>query len=153
MPNIAEQTAKMRAYFKDCRDKAVLPVKEIKRAEKPIASEGGLCIYLGISKDELRSMQQGTDEERRFYGQYQLEYEITVDVMRSANLLPDQVYKELKAGFNKATTSEDKNIVLSFPDFNAPDDWEDYKALRAVLEENGLTVKQGIMLVRKVCSK
>ena len=147
MQSITVLTDEMKAYFEKCKTSAVN--KDLKPHERLTASEGGLCIALGITRDELRAMESGTEEERRFFGQYQSEFEVAIDAMYAARKLPDTLYKEIKSSFGKSNTSDERNITIMFPDWNAPDDWEDYKALRKVLDDNGLTWKQGVAIIAK----
>lgn len=153
--DIADMTNKMREYFRYCTKQARGEVldekgKTIMKYKREIASLAGLCVRLEIGKAELMSMQSGSDAERKFFDDMLLEYEVCACAMRAASMIDDKALAELQNGlFAKSGTAGNDSITVVFPNWNAPDDWEDYQALRNVLEENGLTWKQGVAIIKK----
>jgi hypothetical protein len=78
-----------------------------------------------------------------------LRFEECVNVMRSANMITDKEHLKLKEMFEAQGPESDTNVTLIFPDFKAPDDWEDYKALRETINDLGITWKVAIKMLEK----
>lgn len=131
--DMRELDAKMRRYFENCV--TVAQTKGLPRSQKEIATIAGLCKELGLRKSALMDFEHGTEEETLFFEDMLLEYEIAVDAMKTASLLSDAEYKDLKKTvFSRSDGSNDTRINLVFPNWNAPDEWEELMSLKAKLD-------------------
>jgi hypothetical protein len=69
--------------------------------------------------------------------------------MYNAHMIERSTYEDLIESFQKVGQSSEKMIVLQFPDFKAPEDWEDYKEFKKLFEDNGLNWNQAMQVMRK----
>jgi hypothetical protein len=157
MFNTEQATPIMHEYFQTCvamaRGEATIDGKPdgkpMPRSKRYIASYADLSIKLGVSKADLMATESGNDKEREFFNDMQLRFEVAVDAEYNAKMIEKSTYEDLKAGFKKSGDTGEKTIVLQFPDFNAPDDWEDYKEFKKLFEDNGLTWIKAMQVMRK----
>ena len=146
--NIADLGDKMRLYFAECAES--LSNKGMQRAQRKKASLAGLCKYLGLRKAELLAMEGGTEEEALFFEDLMLEYELAVEQMKSASMISDKEYADIrKSFFAKDDTLSEGNITFLFPDWHAPDDWEDYLDIKRDCENLGISIRRARVLLSK----
>lgn len=139
MRDVAAMTNTMREYFKNCCETAK---SKIPKPQKTIATLAGLCIELGINKDDLYAMQSGTDDEKAFFKDTWLRYEQAASAMLLANLIDHTTYNKLVEMFKEKSVESDNIVQVVFPLWNAPDDWEDYEDLKRIGQEHGLSFRQ-----------
>ena len=141
--DIGEMTEKMREYFQRCTDsgkgqdgKSAPP-----KSKREIASLAGLAQHLGCFKEDILAKEGGTPEERLFYKDMLQRFEICVDEMYVASTIDKDAYKALKTQMFAISKGDDtsRNIVLTFPDWHAPDDWEKYKEFKGLVEKHGIS--------------
>jgi hypothetical protein len=147
MRNIAEKTDKMREYFDTCIKMARGEAKDadgkpIPRGKRMIASIAGLCVEIGINKDDFYAMQCGNADEQAFFKDTMLRYEMAADAMLAAGMIDNGTYRTLREQFKETSVESDKIVQVVFSTWNAPDDWEDYKELQQTAKENGLQIRQ-----------
>lgn len=136
----ADMYAPMREYFKTCTDNA--RNQFVKRKDKEIASLAGLSIKLDITKAELMAMQGGTPEQQKFYGAMMAEYEVCLGAMHAACLIDGPTYKKQIELCDAQSTESDRVVNVIFPNWNAPDNYEDYLEIEAIANEHGLSIRQ-----------
>lgn len=156
MRNITEAIEKMRAYFDTCvkmaRGEATdANGKPLPRNKRIVASIAGLCVELGIGKDEFYATQCGNAEEQAFFKDTMLRFEIAADAMLAASMIDNKTYQALKEQFKETSVESDKIVQVIFPNWNAPDDWEEYLALKSTCEEYDLTWEQADKVIRQAC--
>jgi hypothetical protein len=139
MKPVSELYEPMRGYFTRVTN---LAKQKGSRYGKEIASDAGLCMEIGITKAQLVAMQFGTEEEKQFYGEYLLQFEICANAMRSSSMITDKEHLDLKKKFEDQGPESDKVINVIFPNWNAPDNYEDYLEIEAIAKENGLSIRQ-----------
>jgi hypothetical protein len=153
MLNIAEATPTMQQYFTDCVDLAKGEKTEsgikLERWKRFIASYADLALRLKTTKAELMATATGSPEEMAFFEDMQMRYEVAVHAMYNAHIIERSTYEDLIESFQKVGQSSEKMIVLQFPDFKAPEDWEDYKEFKALFEEKGLNWNKAMRIIEK----
>ena len=145
--DLAVMTGVMHGYFEKCTADA--KNKYVAKKDKEIASIAGLCVKLSISKAKLLSMAQGAADDKKFYDEMLLDYEVCGDAMYASSMIDSTAYKAIKEFCQASGTASDKMIVLEFPNWNAPDDWEEYKLLRKACDEQAVTWKQAILIIKR----
>jgi len=128
-------TSRMQRYFKQCSD----DIGGTKRArDLEIASIPAMCLELGISKVEFDNMESGTDEQVAFYNEVLTRYEALCDRYQSFKMMTDSYRQNLdKTLFARAGGESKTAVVVSFPAWNAPDDYEKYREWKQAEGENG----------------
>ena len=125
--------------------------KPVRSQEREVASLAGLAHRLGMTKEDIVKLDGGTDEERAFYTDMMIRYEMAVDAMYNGKMIGDTAYKTIKQGelamLSANSGDSSKNISLVFPEWNAPDDWEDYKEIRETCELYGITIKKATNII------
>lgn len=151
--NIPEMTEKMIAYFTKCikqaRGEYIDPITNrlTQKTKRIVASPAGLCIELGISKDKLFEMRGGTEEEQKFFSDFLLWYEEAGGAMLAGGVIDNGTFRQIKE-LCKAQSVEAENMFqVIFSNWNAPDDWEDYKELKTVLDANSLTWGTAVQII------
>lgn len=130
---------KMRAYFQECRESLNGAVRKAQ-----IASIDGLCLKLGIRTADFMAYESSEDEGQvDFFNETIMRYADLCNTYQALNMMTVQQRERLdKTLFNKATGDSKTGIVLVFPNWNAPDDWEDYVAIKEFCKDRGMTVKK-----------
>jgi hypothetical protein len=144
--NLEEKYPIMREYFKNITTLAKTPSAKYK---KEIASLAELCKKLDITKAEWALLKFGSAEEQKFRGDTLLEFEICANAMRTASLISDKEHMKLKEMFEEEGPESDKSVTVIFTEYTKPDDWEDYKDIRKLGDDNGLSVRQLKQVLKK----
>jgi hypothetical protein len=142
--NIAEMTEKMHTYFQATIDQARGKYRDengqlVNKNKRQIASIAGLCIDLGISKDDLFATQSGNDEEKKFFSDTLLWFELAADAMLSAHMIDNTTYNKIKELCKEKSVESENMIQVIFSNWNAPDDWEQYTELKALCDKHEIT--------------
>ncbi|MFA5423125.1 MAG: hypothetical protein WC374_04645 [Phycisphaerae bacterium] len=147
MTDIAGLASKMREYFQLTVDQARGTYlgednRRIANSKRQIASVAGLCKHLDISKQDLLLMDTGSPEEKKFYTDYLLEYELAVDAMYAASMIDAKEYGELKKQFRASGAAGENVLTVILSKYNNPDDWEDYEDIKRFATEHEYSIRQ-----------
>lgn len=145
--DISQLNTGMLAYF-DKMEKVIDEGKTSTRQMK-LASLSEMCREIGIKSREFNEMQGGDEDEFEFYSDTIERFHELCDRYVAAGFMKPQTMENLeKTIFKRAQTSTNGSVVLAFPNWNAPDDFEDYRDVKQFAEDRGYTVKQLIGRLR-----
>ncbi len=139
--NMSEMTETMIAYFtksiKQARGEYIDPLTNrlTQKTKRQVASPAGLCIELGISKDKLFEMRGGTEEEQKFFSDFLLWYEEAGGAMLAGGVIDNGTFRQIKETCKEKSVEAENMVQVIFPNWNAPDDWEQYKELKALCDK------------------
>ena len=141
---MTELLAAMRDYFDECKESA----KNDMPKKMKVASVEGLCLDLGITQTEFYAYESGDDSQQAFFEEVLTRYAELCNKYQSLSMMsPQQRQKLDDTLFARASKEAKTNIQLIFPNWNAPDDWEDYLAVKDYCDEQGMKVRE---LVQKL---
>jgi hypothetical protein len=135
---------KMQSYFERCELSLKGSHKDIE-----IASIPGMCIEIGITKGQFDEFESGTDEQQRFHDETLTRYEKLCDTYQAKGFMTAQQRQNLdKTIFARGGGESKTAIVVTFPFFNAPPEWEDFLEIKKYCEEQKQTIKQLVAVLK-----
>ena len=75
-----------------------------------------------------------------FFKDTMLRYEMAADAMLAAGMIDNGTYRTLREQFKETSVESDKVVQVIFPNWNAPDNYEDYLEIEAIANEHGLSI-------------
>ena len=124
---MTELFAAMRDYFKECKDSTENDTPK----KMKVASVEGLCLELGMTQTEFYAYESGDDSQQAFFEEVLTRYGELCSKYQSLGMMtPQQRQKLDETLFARASREAKTNIQVIFPNWNAPDDWEDYLAVK-----------------------
>lgn len=137
----------MRAYFKEC-EKSLESAKGARFTK--IANIADMCVAIGLqSRREFDDMIAGTEEQMAFYNEVIMRYQSLVDRYVMLGYMKADQYKLLAPLFARQAGGDKTGIVVVFPEWNAPDEWEDFKEIIALCSEKNVTLRRATEILRE----
>jgi hypothetical protein len=142
---------KMRQYFTQCE----YDLQNAKSARSTrTASIPDLCMYLKFSgRNEFDAMLSGDEEQVRFYNEVLMRYESLCERYRALGMIDAKQLETLqKTLFQRQAGDGKTGIVVVMPDFKAPDEWEDFLAIKEICDEHEILLRQAAEILRGALS-
>jgi len=142
-----EYREQMREYFKERLDENKAAGRT---RDKEIASIPALALHIGITTNELKSYEGGSDEAQDFYQEFMTRYEMLCDQYVAAGHMTAKHRADLAETLFARTGGDDKTgIHIVFNNWNAPDDYEHYLKIKKACDDGGLTLNGALVVLKQ----